>query len=295
METALAWLLNLDADDELADPRSYQASPEMERRIAGLIEKMRLLLAPSDLVLNGKSPVRLGDVRALAFCPTPSACARIAQLGLRAPKAPPLEVLRTANDRAFSAAVGQTLPGARFVTQMAELEAALRGASPTGDFILKRPFGFAGRERRKAVAGCLDASTQGFASKTFERGQGLQVEPWLTRAGDYALHGFLLENGAFSTGPLVEQQCDAMGRWQASALAAHGALKPEEWAALQRELERCAHALHAIGYFGPFGIDAFRYRTGTGSLDFQPRSEINARFTMGYPRSLLEWGLNHDR
>jgi len=37
-------------------------------------------------------------------------------------------------------------------------------------FLLKRAFSFAGRERRQARAGVLDASTRGFAARTFLAG-----------------------------------------------------------------------------------------------------------------------------
>lgn len=56
---------------------------------------------------------------------------------------------------------------------------------------------------------------------------------------------------------------------------------------LADEVERTARALAAAGYFGPFGIDGFSYRQADGGVAFNPRCEINARFTMGYPRSLL--------
>ena len=41
-------------------------------------------------------------------------------------------------------------------------------------------------------------------------------------------------------------------------------------------------ALAGAGYFGPFGIDAYRYRDRAGALRLQPRSEINARYSMGF-------------
>jgi hypothetical protein len=44
---------------------------------------------------------------------------------------------------------------------------------------------------------------------------------------------------------------------------------------------RVAAALLQAGYFGPFGIDAFRYELG-GRTKLQPRCEINARYTMGF-------------
>ena len=53
-------------------------------------------------------------------------------------------------------------------------------------------------------------------------------------------------------------------------------------------------AFAGAGYFGPFGIDGFRYRHEDGSERFNARCEINARLTMGYPRALLLAGLTRD-
>jgi hypothetical protein len=52
------------------------------------------------------------------------------------------------------------------------------------------------------------------------------------------------------------------------------------------EVERVATALHAAAYFGPFGIDAYEYRVGV-ELRLNPRSEINARYSMGFAASGL--------
>jgi hypothetical protein len=195
------------------------------------------------------------------------------------------------NSRAFCAELGQTLPHARYVHAMDELEAAIRAPAPTGTFLLKRAFGFAGRERRQARAGVLDASTRGFAARSFARGEGLQVEPWLERHGDFARHGFIRPDGSVLFGPLVRQHNSPSGRWERSELAEPDALTATEQASLERELSLTAAALAAEGYRGPFGLDAFRYRSGAGDLAFQPRCEINVRFTMGYPRTLLDQGL----
>jgi hypothetical protein len=36
------------------------------------------------------------------------------------------------------------------------------------------------------------------------------------------------------------------------------------------------------GYYGPFGIDAFRWRDQNGKQQWNPRCEINARYSMGW-------------
>jgi hypothetical protein len=231
----------------------------------------------------------------LAFCPTPHAVSRLRALGLELSLATPnLDVLQEANGRAFCARLGQTLPGATYVESMEMLEDSVRRAGPHQELVLKRAFGFAGRERRRVIGGVIDPSTAGFAEKSFRAGQGLQVEPWLRRHRDFALHGYLALDGRFLTGPLMRQECDPMGRWKRSFLAdaePGSDLRADHRDLLARELERAASGLHAIGYSGPFGIDAFEYQGAHGSAEFQPRSEINARFSMGYPRSLLERAL----
>jgi hypothetical protein len=48
------------------------------------------------------------------------------------------------------------------------------------------------------------------------------------------------------------------------------------------EARRVGAALRANGYWGPFGIDAYEYRDKHGEGHFQPRSELNARYSMGF-------------
>jgi hypothetical protein len=293
MATRVAWLLNLDADSELADPRRYRPPAGMAQRVRELAPRMTMLVRPDDVLLEGRADEAelARELPVLAFCPTPGALERLALLGRRPAIAPGVEVLRRVNDRAFSAALGQTMPGARFVHTLAELEATIRGPSPTGSFLIKRPFGFAGRERRRADGGQLDPSTLGFVQRSFARGEGLQIEPWVERRGDFSRHGWVREAGPALFGPLVRQDCDVAGRWQGARLAEPAALSDAEAELLQAELERSAEALHAAGYRGPFGVDAFRYVAAAGATALAPRCEINARFTMGFPRELLERAL----
>jgi hypothetical protein len=52
--------------------------------------------------------------------------------------------------------------------------------------------------------------------------------------------------------------------------------------ALTSERASVATALTLAGYFGPFGVDAFVYRDRLGTERLQPRSEVNARYSMGF-------------
>jgi hypothetical protein len=42
-----------------------------------------------------------------------------------------------------------------------------------------------------------------------------------------------------------------------------------------------ANAAADLGYFGPLGIDAMRYRDRDGSVKLRPIQDVNARWTMG--------------
>jgi hypothetical protein len=287
METGaarIAWLLNLDADLELQDPARYRpatlASVPHDWRT-----RMADLVAPEDLVLPADD-ARPGECVVLAFCPTPSACAQLLALGLPPPPAPALATLRSVNDRAFCAELGQCLPGASFVRDMPALERQLADGSLTGRHVIKRAFSFAGREQRRVQDGVLDDSTRGFCRRSFARGEGVQVEPWVDRLADFSRHGYLSRAGRVWIGEAREQHCDPLGRFIGVSTIA-GSVTESEAEILASELKRTAAALTAAGYFGPFGIDAFRYRMPDGSTAFNPRCEINARFTMGFPRALL--------
>ncbi len=251
----------------------------MLARSAALAAQVGALLGPGDRVLSPGTAARGHAGR--AWCPTPGALAAISRAGARAPAAPPIEVIRRVNHRRFCAELGQALPGARYVTTQAELAATLRARA--GKWVLKRPFGFAGRGRL-----CLDAT--GIAEPAAARwiqaslasGEGLQVEPWVDRAGDFALHGHVSAAGVVILGEPTSQRCDARGAWIGSALAAPGELEAEERAALEAAAAETAAALAEAGYFGPFGVDAFRWREAGGAVRFDPRCEINARYSMGW-------------
>lgn len=279
----IAWLLNLDADRELQDPAHYRpvelasARPDWRARMADLV-------ADGDIILPS-SAARPGEQLGLCFCPTPSALAALSASGFQAPAAPAFATLRAVNDRAFCAQLGQCLPQSSFVRDMDALERQLAQPSPSGRYVIKRAFSFAGREQRRVQGGVLDASTRGFCERSFARGEGLQVEPWVERLADFSRHGYLSPTGELTIGATREQRCDEHGRFLGMGSAA--SLRAEEDALLGDELQLTAAALHAAGYFGPFGIDGFRYRTADGGSALNPRCEINARFTMGYPRSLL--------
>jgi len=267
---SVAWVLNLDAEDELAHRGAHTPSLASVARVEKAIGALKGLVREGEVIVWPGGRVDARGLEGRAWCPTRWALEQLSKAGARVPAAPSMEVLRAVNHRAFNARLGQGLPGAEFVTTWSAVEAALaRG----GAWLAKRAFGYAGRGRKKLEGRLTDEERAWVEASLAE---GLQLEPLVVRSLDAALHGEISAEGAVRLGVPTVQVVDAFGAWQASVRAS-GELTEEEVRALRREAQRAAEALLGAGYFGPFGIDAFRWSGG-----FQPRSEINARFSMGW-------------
>jgi hypothetical protein len=293
MAERLAWVLNLDAEHELDDPTGYRASEVSLQRQRIETARVRDLVGPRDVVVwplasNGLPRSEAEGLRGYCWCPTPRALQRLRAARAVPVPAPPLGVLQQVNHRRFCLALEHAMheggwEGATYADTLEVVEALVRGPSPTGWWIAKRAYGFSGRGRRR-LRGGLNAQDRGFVERSLARGQGLVVEPWVERAGDFALHGWIGgQDGDLLLGRPLRQQCSPFGVWQASEIETD-TLQPEERQALLAAGESTAAALRRAGYFGPFGIDAFRYRAAGGELRFRALVEINARFSMA-------WGL----
>lgn len=282
MATPRVWCLNLDAELELAQPGYRTRSASMQARLAALRPRLSGLLGPGDLVLDDDpSPKAIFGLEGAAWCPTPWALSLLQKAGARLPEAPPFATLRRANHRRFCAGLGHHLPGACYVDTLDELRAAVAAPTGSGSWLLKRPLGFAGRGQLRASAGPLDEATRRWAEAALRGGEGLQVEPLVERFGDFAIHGLLGRDGALRLGHPTVQRCSALGSWESSERA-DGELLDGERRALEEEARRVAEALEKIGYFGPFNLDAFAWKGDDGGRRFNPRCEINARYSMGW-------------
>jgi hypothetical protein len=301
MAARFAWVLNLDADVELAAIASGVAGARTgyaPRR--GVVDAMRTfvpklaasLLDPAEDVLVDETspPLVAQGLVGRAFCPTPRAMRLLRHAGAEPEPHPACDVLVRVNSRAFAASLGTTLPGAAFVTDEGEARAQLGTTPPAGlarAWRVKRSFGMAGRGQRIVTPSALTAQDLAFVRAGFSEG-GVQIEPDVDIVAEFSIHGFLAPGGALALGPVVEQRCDARGAWVSSERIADGAAP----SGLAPEAERVAEALTAAGYFGPFGVDAYTYRVrrapgataseGGEAIALQPRSEINARYTMGF-------------
>ncbi len=283
MATRFAWVLNLDADLELGARLGYELRRSLRLAMKPHVERLAAtLLGPDDVLVDDDSPA--GVARGLpgrAFCPTPRALAILERAGAEPEPHPSLEILRRVNSRAFASSLGATLPGAAFVTDLDRARTVLGTEPPVGDgWRVKHAFGMAGRSQRVVIPTAGDERGLGFVQVGIAHG-GVQIEPNVPIEAEYAVHGFVGADGAVALGALVRQRCDARGAWLASDRVGTqdlGDLGPR----MAEEARSVARALSAAGYHGPFGVDAFTYRDRAGGTCLQPRSEINARYSMGF-------------
>ncbi|MCA8957724.1 MAG: hypothetical protein KDC87_16735 [Planctomycetes bacterium] len=275
--TTFGWILNLAAELELADPQGFAPSTRLACRVAA--QGRRFLdicntAAPAG-VRHVAVPERSDIV--LAWCPTPHARASAASRLV----GPSLPVLQRANHRAFAAERAPTLPGARFVTDLERLRTHALEYPGVRTWLWKRPFGFAGRARKRVDGDPGSAALRWAAAAMEGQGGGLLVEPWVTIEAEFAQHAWLGVDGQCLLGDPTRTRCDTAGAWQTSHSGSAGLLA-DEVAALRRTALSLAGDLHRLGYHGPFGIDAYRWRDDRGAPHFVPCGELNARFTMGW-------------
>ena len=284
MAAPVAWVLNLDADFELAKRGPWEPSDALKEVLLRVSKGAERLLAPGDILVEEGTQVPPGTT-GRAWCPTPSAVAKLEAAGALPEEAPAVDVLRAVNDRSFSASMGQTLAGAAFVVDLPALRKVLRQRKVP--WILKRAFGAAGRGQRRVGPGALTDSDVAWVEASLREG-GLQVEPRVDIDCEFAVHGYLHSDGAVEIHEPLVQECDEGGAWELTRPPRDGELSPSEAAQLDQSAFLVAGSLAKAGYFGPFGVDAYRWVTGAGERVLNPRGEVNARYTMG-------WGLKLGR
>ena len=282
MTRRYAWILNLDAELELQRGRpGYVPQRKLLAQLAEHGAGSKGLLGTEDFELASDGGPPSVDERARvvgrAWCPTPMALARMRECGVEPEPHPSAAVLRRVNHRLFSHELGGGLAEQAFVHSRAELSAKL--GQLTEHWLLKRPLSFAGRGQLRAL-GALTDKQWTWVDASLKR-DGLLVEPLVEPSFEISLHGFVWPGGNCELGRICAQLVSERGAFRGVRLAAPGELSPQETASFFERAERVALALHEAGYFGPFGIDGYRY-TRQAERGFCALGEINARYTLGF-------------
>ncbi|MAB80736.1 MAG: hypothetical protein CMJ89_15415 [Planctomycetes bacterium] len=288
----LAWVLNLDAENELEAGPGYTPARHIQRIVAR--ERKHLfgtLVAPGDVVVEagstgGEESARARGLPGLAWSPTPRARALLARAGAIPVAGPTLETLRTVNGRPFALEVRATLREDGFDKHLARnLEQALALlAQPAREgWLVRRTFGAAGRGRRRIASGRPSSTELAWLVKGLRKG-ALIIEPWVTITQEFTRSGWVARDGHVSSAAPCFQATTREGAWRRTECAERGAITRAEDARLEGAFFAAGRALAGAGYFGPFGIDSFRHRCGgPGSAELlNPLGEINPRFTMDW-------------
>lgn len=283
----LVWVLNLGVEDEFAG-RATQSHAARERiKSPEILSALKPLITPAGVVLAPSE--RYDGFQGRAFSPTPSALGALRNAGATVQRAPSIDVLRQVNHRGFwrSSATAQSLPGSCFVEDEDTAWRTLSRRAISGAWVVKRAFGFAARGQRRLLGKKIEDNDRAWIRRSLKEG-GVQIEPWVDRISDHAIHGYITPNGSAGSvtlGTPTAQACDADGRWQSSMPSP---LSPADAHTFRSVAETVAHELGGAGYFGPFGIDAFRWRRPNGTIEWQWHSDVNARYTMGWALGMGE-------
>ena len=280
--------MNLDADLELGSAGPYAPTQSVKLAMGAHIRRLASsLLAEGDVLVDEDStPKRARGLVGRAFCPTPRALRILERSGAEPEPHPSLDVLLRVNSRAFASDLGTTLPGAVFARDLETARATLAQDPPVGHaWRVKYAYGMTGRYQRVLATAALAGADLTFVAQGFaRRGGGVQIEPDVAIEVEYAIHGWIERGEPCQLGVVLLQRCDRRGAWVSSER-----LDPRDEGhaaailALTREGQYVGENLARVGYFGPFGVDAYSYRHARGApLRFQPRSEINARYSMAF-------------
>jgi hypothetical protein len=297
-------LANLLCEDELAGRRSSPPRAVLET-VARMAPLLRVFAREGDRIWSPAPGTDLesGPLRALppadevlAWCETPGAQAyrggprRPTSIDWDAPlhdlvwqlPTPSPAVVATVHHRAFHSqvaeSIGCALPGARMVESLAELESH----SLPRSWVLKAPLSASGRARyiERNGPALNDPKARRTVERLFENHGPLLFEPWMDRTEDFGVSALL--------GPELKivgihgQKVDIKGQF--AEIDLHPDLSSQDRTRLLETTEAVADHLRSAGYVGPFGIDAWRYRTDRGIV-LNPLGEINARMTFG----LVAW------
>ena len=197
-------------------------------------------------------------------------------------------VAATVHHRAFCLQVaeqlGCALPGSQMVESLPSLDRLLAAAQAPPAWVLKAPLSASGRNRYIERAGprISDPRSRKAVERLFEHHGPLLFEPWMSRTADFGVSALVAPSGLRIVG-IHGQRVDIKGQF--AGIDLQPVLSGAERDRLLKTAESVGTVLRREGYVGPFGIDAWRYRTESGEEILHPLGEINARMTFG----LVAW------
>lgn len=273
-------IANFDAELELARGAGYTRRRSFVPFFEGLVATHvapRWPLGTTFLVEARPRTERDGRA-CLAWSPTPQAERLAEASGLSLDHVVRPEILRQVNERDFARSLGDVLEVIK-IEDEASLDASLARALARGAVVVKRGLSASGRGMLR-----LDGPPTTVEHISLVRALDdapLYVEPHVDIVVEWSVHGWVTDVVTITS--VRAPSSDAAGRYVGSRWLDAGTLEPAHRTALFDEAARTGEALGRAGYRGPFGVDAFLFRDPhTGTPVLRPRSELNARYCMGW-------------
>lgn len=136
------------------------------------------------------------------------------------------------------------------------------------------------RERILGRGSELSEQTISWVQKRIAANGCVFFEPWVERVAEVGLQFTVPPTGAPILEGITPLLTDSIGSYLGSRIAPEPAPDGCWLPAIEIGLRLAAQA-QEMGYFGPLGIDAVRYRDSSREIRLRPLQDVNARFTMG--------------
>jgi hypothetical protein len=301
---------NFDFEHQLGPSRPRTLPAAIQRINAELAFALVTLAQPGDSVWSPEPPdpdyarhlaaIGLPDVRFVSDASlVPEGTnvlpwgwsARVRQWGARNGwrcEGPDLDAVATANSRAFSSALEQEwnvgLPHARSIRTLQELNDAVAESTPHAPgWVVKANFGMSARERILGRGATATSQAVQWVQKRFAENEAVYFEPWVERIEEVGVQFTIPKEGEPLLEGITPLLTDHLGTYRGSRFrgACCQLARLDEFTPVLEIATQAARRIQQLGYFGPLGIDAMRYRTEEGEVRWRPLQDINARLTMG--------------
>lgn len=301
---------NFAFEDELCQPNS-QLSSGTQQAVQDLAPLMGLMASPEDVVVvpKGAMPDDIPQLmQGARFCEEASVSQLVdgdcivpwgwtkkartfsVDRGIRSDQIPEIAAVKFVNSRSFNAnfdvVIRQNSTRHSFgqlCHSMDELQRVVRRLQTDGydRWVAKPQISHAGRNRL-IVTGCeLNSQQNGWLNKRLQ--DGVYLEPWVEVFAEHSLQFDVPAKNSDAAAPqlvgVTQLLNDGVGRYAGNLLLSSNQT-PELAPVIEHGHLVCQQA-QAAGYFGPIGIDSFRFVDATGNTGFRVCNDINARFTMG--------------
>jgi hypothetical protein len=201
---------------------------------------------------------------------------------------PDLSVVARANSREFSASLEREwnvgLEQARTIQTLQEFhEAVAQVAELSGAWVVKANFGMSARERTLGRGSPASLQAVQWVQKQLTQNKAVYFEPWVERIEELGIQFTIPPTGEPVLEGITPLLTDSLGTYRGSRIrgASCQLARADQSQEVLPIVTRAAQRIQQLGYFGPLGIDAMRYRTPDGQTRWRPLQDINARLTMG--------------